>query len=225
MFGQRTTGTTSTVLPRPIHFARLQHGAEVRVSRLSTEWLPRCPWVPREAIERHFPRHHWKYRARQDSGGSRCRRSCHSKNRDHAGRCSASAPTGFASVRLVIFSDATRATAGSTRGITYGLRITRGRCRTRCKIKRNSATGSTASVCGACELGRRECPRLITPTHDDAALMILSRLITCRTGRGAPRDQPSRRGRACRASFQANEMNRPEQPFISVEKVSSNTAL
>ncbi len=112
---------------------------------------------------------------RQDSGGSRCRRSCHSKNRDHAGRCSASAPTGFASVRLVIFSDATRATVGSTRGITYGLRITRGRCRTRCKIKRNSATGSTASVCGACELGRRECPRLITPTHDDAALMILSR--------------------------------------------------
>jgi len=59
-------------------------------------------------------------------------------NRDHAGRCSASAPTGFASVRLVIFSDATRATAGSMRGITYGLRTTKARCRIRCKIKRNS---------------------------------------------------------------------------------------
>ena len=78
----------------------------------------------------------------QDSGGSRCRRSCHSKNRGHAGRCSASAPTGFASVRLVIFSDATRATAGSTREITYGLRITRGRCYSRCKIKCNSADRS-----------------------------------------------------------------------------------
>jgi hypothetical protein len=54
-------------------------------------------------------------------GPARWRRSCLSKNRDHAGRCSASAPTGFASVRLIIFSDATLATAGSTRGITYGL--------------------------------------------------------------------------------------------------------
>jgi hypothetical protein len=86
----------------------------------------------------------------QDSGGSRCRRSCHSKNRGHAGRCSASVPTGFASVRLVIFSDATRATAGSTRGITYGLRITRDRCRTLCKIKRNRLHGRSA---------RSWCPR------------------------------------------------------------------
>ena len=76
----------------------------------------------------------------QHSEGSRWRRSCHSKNRDHAGWCWASAPTGFVSVRLIIFSDARRATAGSMRGITYGLRTTKAPCRTRCKIKRNSAT-------------------------------------------------------------------------------------
>jgi len=34
-----------------------------------------------------------------------------------AGRCSASAPTGVAFLRLNIFSDARRATAGSMRGI------------------------------------------------------------------------------------------------------------
>jgi hypothetical protein len=93
----------------------------------------------------------------RDSGGSRCRRSCHSKNRGHAGRCSASVPTGFASVRLVIFSDATRATAGSTRGITYGLRITRDRCRTLCKIKRNRLHGRSAWPLGAYEPWHAHC--------------------------------------------------------------------
>jgi hypothetical protein len=41
--------------------------------------------------------------------------------------------TGVAFVRSNIFSDARRATAGSTRGITYGLRITKARCRTRAR--------------------------------------------------------------------------------------------
>ena len=54
-----------------------------------------------------------------------------------------------------VFFDARSATAGSTRGITYGLRTTKARCRTRRKIKRNSATGSSARARGACELGRR----------------------------------------------------------------------
>jgi hypothetical protein len=77
--------------------------------------------VPRDTIERHFPRHHGKYRAGgKTQGTTRCRRSCHSKNRDHAGRCSASAPTGGASARPKTFSDATFAAAISTRGITYG---------------------------------------------------------------------------------------------------------
>jgi hypothetical protein len=53
------------------------------------------------------------------------------------------------------FSDATFAAAISTRGITYGFWITKARCRTRRKIKRNSATGSSARARGACEFGRR----------------------------------------------------------------------
>ena len=70
-------------------------------------------------------------------------------NRDHAGRCWASAPTGDAWVRLSIFSDAKRATAGSMPEITYGLRITKVRCRTPRKIRRSSATGSSARRRGA----------------------------------------------------------------------------
>jgi len=58
-------------------------------------------------------------------------------------------------VSHIIFSDARHATAGSTRGITYGFWITKARCRTRRKIKRNSATGSSARAGGACEHGRR----------------------------------------------------------------------
>jgi hypothetical protein len=96
--------------------------------------------VPRDTIERHFPRHHGKYRAGgKTQGATRCRRSCHSKNRDHAGRCSASAPTGGASARPKTFSDATFAAAISTRGITYGFRITKARCRTRRKIACSSS--------------------------------------------------------------------------------------
>jgi hypothetical protein len=72
-------------------------------------------------------------------GPARWRRSCHSKNRDHAGPCSASALTGFASVRLFIFSDATFAAAISTRRITYGFWITKARCRTRRKIACSSS--------------------------------------------------------------------------------------
>jgi len=62
------------------------------------------PWVPREAIERHFPPNHGKYRAVATlKGAARCRRSCHSKNRDRAGRWSASAPTRGASARPKLF--------------------------------------------------------------------------------------------------------------------------
>jgi hypothetical protein len=43
-------------------------------------------------------------------------------------------------VRLVIFSDATRAMAGSTREITYGLGITKALCHTPLRIKRSSST-------------------------------------------------------------------------------------
>jgi len=60
-------------------------------------------------------------------------------SRDRAGRCSASAPTGDTSARLIIFSDARRATVGSMRGITYGFRITRPRCRTPRKIRCSSS--------------------------------------------------------------------------------------
>ena len=81
------------------------------------------------------------------SGGSRCRRSCHSKNGDRAGRCSAS------SARPKTFSDATFA-AISTHGISFGLRTTRANCRTPRAIKLNSADRSSACVLGACELGR-----------------------------------------------------------------------
>jgi hypothetical protein len=70
-------------------------------------------------------------------------------------RWSGSAPTGGASARPKTFSDATFAAAISTRGITYGFWITKARCRTRRKIKRNSATGSSARARGACEFGRR----------------------------------------------------------------------
>ena len=55
----------------------------------------------------------------QTQGTGRFRRSCHSKNRDHAGPCSARALTGFAFMRSNIFSDARRATAGSTRAILW----------------------------------------------------------------------------------------------------------
>ena len=85
----------------------------------------------------------------QHSGGSRWRRSCHSMNRDRAGRCSASASTGVGFGKSNIFSGARRAMAGSMRGITYGLKITKVRCRTRRKIKRISATGSSARRRGA----------------------------------------------------------------------------
>jgi hypothetical protein len=60
-------------------------------------------------------------------------------NRDRAGRCSANAPIGDASVRPDIISDARRATAGSIRGIKYGSRITRPRCRTPRKIRCSSS--------------------------------------------------------------------------------------
>jgi hypothetical protein len=52
-----------------------------------------------------------------------------------AGRCSASAPTGVAFLRLNIFSDARRATAGSMRGMWCGSRATKARCRTRRRIE------------------------------------------------------------------------------------------
>jgi len=69
----------------------------------------------------------------------------------------------------------------STRGITHGFWITKARCRTRRNIERNSVTGSSARAGGACELGRRNVPRLIAPTHDDAGLMILRRRLTLRS--------------------------------------------
>src|SRR6266568_7327798 len=117
----------------------------------------------------------------QCSESSRWRRSCRWKNRDHAGWCSASAPIGFASVRLIIFSDARHATAESTCGITYGFWITKARCRTGRKIKRNSATGSSARARWRVRTWPAQCPRLITPTHDDAGLMILRRRLALRS--------------------------------------------
>src|SRR6266700_6792834 len=58
-------------------------------------------------------------------------------------------------------SDARHATAGSTRGITYGFWITKARCRTRRKIKRNSATGSSARARWRVRTWLAQCPRLI----------------------------------------------------------------
>ncbi len=75
-----------------------------------------------------------------ESGPARWRRSCHSMNRDRAGPCSASAPTGVAFVRLNIFSDARRAAALSTRAIWHGSRSTKVRCHTPLRIKRSSST-------------------------------------------------------------------------------------
>jgi hypothetical protein len=56
---------------------------------------------------------------------------------------------GVAFVKPNIFSDAWRATAGSMRGIWCGSRTTKVRCHTRRKIKRISATGSSARRRGA----------------------------------------------------------------------------
>jgi hypothetical protein len=104
-------------------------------------------------------------------GSSRCRRSCHSKNRDHAGRWSANAPTGVASARPKTFSDATFAAAISTRGITYGFWIMKARCRTRRKIKRSSATRSSARDGGACGPRTTMMSNVASPwRHDTAAL-------------------------------------------------------
>jgi hypothetical protein len=103
--------------------------------------------VPREAASDTSHGTIGSIERRGNSGGSRWRRSCHSMNRDRAGRCSASGPTGVAFVRPNIFSDARRATAGSMRGIWFGLRITKARCRTRRKIKRNSATDHQRAPC------------------------------------------------------------------------------
>ena len=133
------------------------------------------PVVPR--LERHFPPNHGTYSAVATLRGLRCWRSCHSKNRDHAGRCSASAPR----LRVGEASDATRAAAGSTRGITYGLGITRDRCRTRRKIKRNRLHGRSARPLGAYEPWHAHCPALSRPTHHEAALMILRRRSTLRS--------------------------------------------
>jgi hypothetical protein len=140
--------------------------------------------VPRGAVERHFPQDHAKYRATEQLRGSRWRRSCYSVNRDHAGRCSASAPTGDASVRLSIFSDAKRATAGSMPEITYGLRITKVRCRTPRKIRRSSATGSSARRrgafvrCGRCDGCSRRSPHTqgaLSTRHSTNELVGLAR--------------------------------------------------
>ena len=56
------------------------------------------------------------------------------------------------------FSDARRATVGSMRGITYGFRITRPRCRTPRKIKLNRLRGRSAPP--VCALVRRSRCRL-----------------------------------------------------------------
>jgi hypothetical protein len=79
------------------------------------------------------------------------------------------------------FSDATRATAGSTRGITCGFRITKARCRSRRKIKRSRLHGRSALPRGALERGRRVGPTPIASTHDEAALTILQRRSTLRS--------------------------------------------
>ncbi len=84
-------------------------------------------------------------------------------------------------VSHIIFSDARHATAGSTRGITYGFWITKARCRTRRKIKRSSATGSSARARWRVRTWPAQCPRLIAPTHDDAGLMILRRRLALRS--------------------------------------------
>jgi hypothetical protein len=78
--------------------------------------------------------------------------------------------TGVAFVRPNIFSDAWRATVGSMRGITYGLRITKARCRTRHKIKRNRLRGLSVRPRGARELDNT---RIVNARCADAALMIL----------------------------------------------------
>src|SRR6202171_1753543 len=104
------------------------------------------PWFHGKRLRDTFHRTMGSIERWQHSGGSRWRRSCHSMNRDRAGRYSASAPTGDTLARLIIFSGARRATAGSMHGITYGLRITKARCRTRRKIKRNRLHGRSASL-------------------------------------------------------------------------------
>jgi hypothetical protein len=100
------------------------------------------PWFHGKRLRDTFHRTMGSIERWQHSGGSRWRRSCHSMNRDRAGRCSASAPTGGPSVRPNIFSDARRAAAISTGATTYGLRITKARCRTRRKMEFSRREGA-----------------------------------------------------------------------------------
>ena len=100
------------------------------------------------------------------------RRSCHSKNRDRAGRWSASAPTGGASARPKTFSDAIFAAAISMRGISMGSGSQRPAAASRA---RSSAVALTdhqgARPWRVRNLAKGAMFRLIAPTHGDAALM------------------------------------------------------
>ena len=144
-------------------------------SDLIRGWVPVFPRDKREAFARRscsnkkIERDDDSKKSHPAPEDSRCRRSCHSKNRDHAGRCSASAPTGFASARPKTFSDATFAAAISTRGITYGFWIMKARCRTRRKIKCSSATGSSARDGGACGPRTTMMSNIASPWHYDTA--------------------------------------------------------
>jgi hypothetical protein len=117
------------------------------------------PWFRRKRLRDTFHRTMESTKRCQHSGGSRWQRSCHSMNRDRAGRCWASAPMVGACLRPNMFSMQGMQRLDPMRGITCGLGITRVRCRTRRKIKRNRPHGRSARPRSARELEGREISR------------------------------------------------------------------
>jgi hypothetical protein len=67
-----------------------------------------------------------------------------------------------------------------------------------------------ARLRGGPRTSQAQCPRLIAPTPDGSALMILRRYCTALDrmpdGAWAPRGRAPRRNRACRTSFQGSEI-------------------
>ena len=96
---------------------------------------------------------------------------------------------GGASVRLNIIFDARRATAGSTGGVSFGLRPTRASCRTPHRIKLTSATdhqcapAAHSNLAGAMSSSHRA--DAWRRYADDPATLL--HLIACRMGQGAAR--------------------------------------
>jgi hypothetical protein len=107
------------------------------------------PWVPREAIERHFPRDHGKYRAVARLRGLKMPAIMSLEEPRPRGTVVGERADRRRVSEAENFFRCTFAAAISTRGITYGFWITKARCRTRRKIKRNSADRSSMRARGA----------------------------------------------------------------------------